>query len=142
MPNVHKDFHGALSYGLQFVVEHYGKDGLEDFLTRLADTVYAPLVVDLRKRGLPALRDHWAGIFDAEGGDYSMEIEGDTLVLNLQRCPAIHHMQDRDYAVAEHFCEHTRIVNEAICRAAGYISSVDYDQAQGRCVQKFWRAEA
>ena len=51
MPNVHKDFHGALSYGLQFLEENYGKEGLQAFLSGLASTVYKSLCEDLRIRG-------------------------------------------------------------------------------------------
>lgn len=140
MSGVHKDFHGALSYGLQFVEEHGGQEGLHDFLVGLAHTVYAPLVDDLRTRGLPALRDHWQTIFELEGGDFSLTMEEDTLVLTVHRCPAIAHMKARGYAIASHFCEHTRIVNEAICRAAGFASCVDYDREAGRCRQRFWKA--
>ena len=139
MPNVHKDFHGALSYGLQFVEERHGEQALRDFLAGLADTVYKPLVDDLRARGLPALEDHWREIFGLEGGAFEMHMDDATLVLTVHRCPAIAHMREHPYRISDHFCEHTRIVNEAICQAAGYASSVDYDQSAGRCVQKFWR---
>lgn len=139
MPNVHKDFHGALSYGIQFVEERYGLDGVGDYLKKLADGVYKPLCDDLRTRGLDALRDHWTTVFDLEQGDYEMQTEGDTLVLTVRRCPAITHMREHEYAVADHYCEHTRLLNEAICASAGYASSVDYDQNVGTCVQRFWR---
>ena len=139
MANVHKDFHGALSYGLQFVEDHYGQDGLRDFLSGLADTMFKPLVEDLRARGLPALRDHWQTIFKLEDGDFDLRMDGDTLVLDVRRCPAVSHMKEHGYAVADHYCEHTRIVNEAVCKAAGYASSVEYDQEAGRCVQRFWK---
>ena len=140
MANVHQDFHGGLSYGLQFVEDRYGQEGLRDFLSGLADTVFKPLVEDLRARGLPALRDHWQTIFELEDADFELRMEGDTLVLDVRRCPAITHMKGHGYAVADHYCEHTRIVNEAVCKAAGYASSVEYDQEAGRCVQRFWRA--
>jgi len=140
MPNVHKDFHGALSFGLKFLEEHYGEEGMREFLEGLAESVYAPLVRDLRTRGLAALRDHWQTVFDIEEGDVAIRMDGDVLVLEVRRCPAISHMQDRGYGIAEHFCEHTRIVNEAVCRAAGYDASVEYDQGTGRCVQRFRRA--
>lgn len=140
MPNVHKDFHGALSYGLQFVEDHYGPEGLRSFLSGLAHTVYRALVEDLRTRGLPALEDHWRTVFDLEQGDYEMRIDEDALVLTVQRCPAVSHMNECGYAVADHFCEHTRVVNEAVCQAAGYAATVEYDQAAGRCVQRFRRA--
>jgi len=139
MPNVHKDFHGALSYGLQFLDDRFGPEALETFLCGLADTVYRPLAEALRERGLEALREHWQQVFELEGGDVDVEMEDDTLVLTVQACPAVCHLHARGYAVAERFCEHTRLVNDAICRAAGYAASVEYDQAAGRCVQRFWR---
>jgi len=135
--NVHKDFHGAMSFGLEFLERHYGSQGVEEFLSGLANTVYRDLVDDLRKRGLPALRDHWQHIFTIEEGEVEFKMEGETLVLHVHRCPAIDHMKGRGYAVARRFCEHTGIVNDAVCRAAGYVAEVDYDQSAGRCVQRF-----
>lgn len=142
MANVHKDFHGALSYGIQFLVERHGLDGLRRYLNGLADSVYAPLVKQLRAEGLPALRRHWQEIFTLEGGRFDLHDEGDTLVLEVHECPAITHMKKHGYAIAPHFCEHTRLLNEAICSRAGYACSVDYDQEAGRCVQRFWKEDA
>jgi len=139
MANVHKDFHGALSYGLTFLRERHGAEGMREFLSRLAGTVYKPLADDLRARGLEALRDHWRNVFDLEGGQYEMHMDVDTLVLTVLRCPAVCHMREHGYAVDEAFCEHTRIVNEAVCAAAGYTAEVEYDQAAGRCIQRFRR---
>jgi len=139
MANVHKDFHGALSYGLQFVEDNYGREGLDDFLSRLAESVYLPLVDGIRARGLDALREHWQTVFDLEQGEFEMHTQDGVLTLRVHRCPAIGHMKERGYAIADHFCEHTRIVNEAVCKAAGYCSSVEYDQDGGRCVQRFWK---
>lgn len=139
MPNVHKDFHGGLSYGLQFLEKQYGPEGVEAFLKGLAKTVYKPLVEDLRERGLTALREHWETVFKTEDGEFEMHVEDETLVLQVHRCPAIHHLKERGYAIAPNFCEHTRIANEGICAAAGYDCSVEYEQERGRCVQRFWK---
>jgi hypothetical protein len=140
--NVHRDFHGAMSFGVEFLEREYGREGLEEFLAGLADTVYKELVEDLRERGLSALEDHWRRIMDLEEADYTLAMDGDTLVLDVRKCPAVHHMRGNDYRVAASFCEHTRIVNEAVCRAAGFEAAVDYDQDEGRCVQRFRRADA
>ena len=140
MANVHKDFHGALSFGIQFLDDQYGLAGVEEFFTRAAKAVYATLIDELRRRGLEALKEHWDTVFTLEEGDFETRYEGDTLVLDVRACPAIHHMRAHHYRVADHFCEHTRIVNEAVCAAAGYACSVEYDQDAGRCVQRFWRA--
>ena len=140
MANVHKDFHGALSYGLQFLDDHLGEEGLRAFLSGLAESVYRPLVDDVRARGITALRDHWQRVFALEGGEIELREEGGALELRVMRCPAIAHMKQHNYTVADLFCEHTRIVNQAICQAAGFESSVEYDQPAGRCVQRFWKA--
>ena len=140
MANVHKDFHGALSFGIQFLDDQYGMAGLEEFFARAAKAVYAQLIENLRERGLEALKEHWDTVFTLEAGGFETWYEGDTLVLDVRACPAIHHMRARNYRIADHFCEHTRIVNEAVCAAAGYACSVEYDQDAGRCVQRFWRA--
>ena len=139
MANVHKDFHGALSYGIQFVVDNYGLEGLKKYLRGLSKSVYAPLVKALRKDGLPALRKHWADIFTLEGGEFEFREEDNTLVFEVTQCPAIAHMKAQGYDISPHFCEHTRILNEAICSDAGYACSVDYNQEEGRCVQRFWK---
>ncbi len=139
VPNVHKDFHGALSYGLQFLEDAYGQEGIREFLSGLAATVYKPLCEDLRARGLDALRDHWTTVFNLEGGDCDMHTENGVLMLTVKRCPAITHMQEHGYAIADHFCEHTRIVNDTVCTVAGYASSVEYDQQAGACIQRFWK---
>jgi hypothetical protein len=141
MANVHKDFHGAFSYGIQFVMRNYGMEGLKAYLEKLADTVYGPLVKGLRDEGLSALRAHWDHVFTLEGGKFALRDEGDVLVLDVHECPAIAHMKKHGYDIDPNFCEHTRILNEAVCRRAGYHSSVEYDQAEGRCVQRFWKEE-
>ena len=142
MENVHKDFHGALSYGITFIVDRYGFDGLREYLGDLAKTMYAPLATRLRDEGLVALRDHWDHVFSVEEGKYELREEDGTLVLDVHECPAIAHMKKHGYAISPHFCEHTRMLNEAICSEAGYECSVEYDQDAGRCVQRFWKAES
>ncbi len=141
MSNVHKDFHGVLSFGLQFLEEHYGIDAVREFLSGLTETVYTAFVEDVRARGLAAIEDHWQTVFQLEGGDFDVRAEGDTLELRVNRCPAVTHLQEQGFLVAEHFCEHTRMVNEAVCAAAGFTAEVEYDQEAGRCVQRFRRAK-
>ncbi|HOE10051.1 MAG TPA: hypothetical protein PLQ35_06430 [bacterium] len=139
MPNVHKDFHGTLSLGLDFLQKNYGAEGTREFLTGLAETVYAPLVEEIKKRGLDALREHWENIFSLEEGEIALRIEDNVLILEVHKCPALHHIKEHGYTTSSNFCEHTRITNEGICHAAGYECSVEYDQDRGRCVQRFWR---
>jgi len=141
--HVHKDFHGALSFALQFLSDRYGRGEMEEYLRQVAREVYGPLRERLKKEGLKALEEHWRKVFTLEGAeegkDFTLSYEDGTLVLRVRRCPAVHHIKERGYKLAEDFCESTRIVNEGICRPAGYDCSVEYDRGAGRCVQRFWR---
>jgi hypothetical protein len=140
LASVHKDFHGCFSFGLEFLEQNYGLAEMEEFLRRMARNMYAPLIESLRLRGLPALQDHWQRIMSMEEADFDLHFTNDdVLVLEVKQCPAIHHMKAHGYAIAGHFCEHTRIVNDEVCRQAGYACSTEYDQQNGRCVQLFWK---
>ena len=141
MANVHKDFHGALSFGVQYLQDNYGRDAMEEYLRTAGLAVYKPLIDALKEDGLCALAAHWARIFTLEEGDFDLSFRDGRLVLRVNKCPAIHHMKTVNYRVADRFCETTRIINEEICHAAGYECSTTYDQASGSCVQEFWRPE-
>jgi len=140
MANVHKDFHGSMSYGIQYLYEKYGEKELVEYLKQLAHTVYSPLIEALKMRGLPALYEHWDYIFTIEDADFEIGYEeNDVLFLKVRKCPAIYHMRENNYQVAEKYCEHCRTINEEICHSAGYECSIEYDQDKGSCIQKFWR---
>ena len=137
--NLHKDFHGALSFSVRYLRERYGEKELRLYLKQVARNVYGPLVARVRKGGLKALRDHWRRVFTVEGGKFRQTLRGDTLVLEVKECPAIAHMRKNGYEVDRSFCLTTAVVNEEICRRAGLGFEVEYDTVHGRCVQKFHR---
>lgn len=143
MANVHKDFHGCFSFGLSFLYENYGSVEAEEYLRRMARNVYAPLIEAMRMRGLPALQDHWSNIMMLEEADFDLSFQNDdVLALEVRKCPAIHHMREVGYRVCDRFCESTRIVNDEICRQAGYSSVTEYDQDKGCCIQRFRKGAA
>ena len=138
-PSVHKDFHGAFSYGLQHLYDHFGMEAVDEYLRRVGTRCYADLIERIREHGLPALEEHLRAIFELEEADFELGYEGETLVLRVHRCPALSHMQKTGYAIFHDYCRHTRVVNEAMCDAAGLETSTESDQTAMKCVQKFWK---
>jgi len=136
---VHKDFHGAFSFCLKYVADNYGNEAAEEYLRRMALTVFQPLIARICREGLPALHAHWKKVFEDEEADFKLEWNADRseLMLHVNRCPALEHIRTAGYPLWDRFCEHTRIVNEAVCEAAGITASVEYDQDAARCVQRF-----
>jgi hypothetical protein len=137
---LHKDFHGALSAGIEYVHTRYGENAVREYLRRFTDQFYAPLKADLNVRGLVALKEHFERVYGMEAGEALINLTENELVIRVTACPAVTHMQSRGYPVARLFCETTRTVNNALCEGTAYSAElVECDGHAGRCVQRFYR---
>ena len=137
---LHKDFHGALSVGLEYLENNYGEPAVREFLHRFAATFHAPLTEALNRRGLIALKEYFAKLYDLEGGNVRITLSEDELSIEVDACPAVAHMREQGYTVARLFGETTRTVNEAICQSTPFAAQlVEYDEQTGRSIQRFYR---
>jgi len=137
---LHKDFHGALSCGIEYLRKHYGAAVVARYLKTFTKSYYAPLRQQIKKEGLKAIKKYFQKIYKNEGGMVEFKESKDKLIINVKKCPAISHMKSKKYSVSPLFCETTRIMNEAICEGA-FIDSklVKHDINRGRCLQIFVR---
>ena len=138
---LHKDFHGALCYAIDYLDRTYGSEATREYLEQVGKSFYAPLSTAIKQQGLSALEKHYRDVFTKESGKFSLNYEGDMLVLTVDECPAIAHLKKRNHFFTERFCETTVVVNQTICNQAGYMSSCKYEPGAGRCIQKFWKAK-
>ena len=139
---LHKDFHGALSGGIEYLHKNYGEQAVRDYLRRFAMTFYVPLKESIKARGLIALKEHWENIYKIEGGKIEIELSDNEMILKVSACPAVMHMRQHSYPVAELYHETTKTVNEAICEGTGFAAELlTYEAETGRSVQRFYRIE-
>lgn len=137
---LHKDFHGGLSAGIEYLHTNYGRQAVRDYLRQFALAYYSPLKKSLDERGLVAIKEHYEKIYDIEGGKIEITLCDDELILKVDACPAVMHMRENGYSVAELFHETTKTVNEAICQGSEFdFELVEYDPETGRSVQRFYR---
>lgn len=137
---LHKDFHGALSAGIEYLHEKFGEEAVREYLRQFTISFYAPLIASIRQRGLAALHDHFAKVYQGEGAEVRMKLTDDELFIELDACPAVTHMRQHGYPVARLFHETTRTVNEALCESTPFAAELlDYDHQTGRSVQHFYR---
>ena len=140
---LHKDFHGALSAGIEYLHRNYGEQAVREYLHEFAKSFYTPLRGALKQRGLAALRDHFEKLYRTEGGKIQITLSEDEMIMNVDSCPAVMHMREHQYPVAELFCETTKTVNEAICEGSDFSAELlKYDSQTGRSVQRFYRRRA
>jgi hypothetical protein len=140
---LHKDFHGALSVGIEYLDQRYGPEAVRDYLRQFARAYYKPLTAALKARGLAALKEHFEHIYQVEEAAVEISQSADELVLRVSECPAVMYMRTHGHTVARLFSETTRTVNETICEGTPYTAElVDYDPQTGRSVQRFLRRKS
>ena len=64
-PYLHRDFHGALSVGIEYLHERFGEDAVREYLRAFTRAYYAPLIEAVKSRGLAALGEHFERIYAA-----------------------------------------------------------------------------
>lgn len=134
--NIHKDFHGALSAGFKFLSDKYGKDVLEEYLIQIAENIYGGLIKKIKNNGLLEIEKLWNRIFEEEKGEFKIKRKGDKeIILEVKKCPAIHHMKEKNYPIYYDFCVQCKVINTVIAQKAGYIFQINYDVGKGKCKQ-------
>lgn len=137
---LHRDFHGALSAGIEYLHEHYGEQAVRDYLRQFTLAFHAPLREQLKARGLIALKEHFERMYELEGGEVEITLSPDELTIQVKACPALTHMREQGYPVARLFSETTKTVNKALCEGTPFAAElVEYDEQSGRSVQRFFR---
>ena len=139
---LHKDFHGALSLGIDYLDQRGGLQAVRDYLRQFASAFYPPLTEALKRRGLVALKEHFERVYRTEGTEVSLRLSEDELIVEVPRCPAVTYMRQHGHHVARLFHETTRTVNEAICEGTGFAAElVRYDEQTGASCQRFYRRQ-
>jgi len=141
MQKIHKDFHGALSCGFEFLSEKYGRKALEEYLKQVGENIYKELLKKIKKEGLSALEEHWKHIFTIEEGNFKIKRENNDkkLILEIKKCPALEHMKKMKYKIYKDFCLQCKVINSVIAEKTGYKSEVTSHQDKSSCIQKIRR---
>lgn len=139
---LHRDFHGALSGGIQYLDETFGEEAVREYLRGFTLSFYAPLRERIETEGLAALRDHFEELYRTEGGEVEIALAADELLIRVAACPAVTHMRAQGYPVARLWVETTRTVNESLVEGTAFGAElVEYDAQTGRSVQRFYRRD-
>jgi hypothetical protein len=140
---LHKDFHGAMSCALEYLEKNYGEEAVREYLKKFTRSFYAPLIKDLKERGLTAIKEHSEKIYRIEGGDIEIIFKDNELILNVHKCPVVTYLREKDMKIAPLFYETTKTVNETLCEDTLFKTEfINYDYKTGGNIQKFTRRDA
>jgi len=128
------DFHRTTNGTIAYLRETHGEEFLKETFQRTARDVYRSIHDDL-KRGDPSqLVEHWTYFFDREGGEYSLDQEGDDATFTVHRCPAVAYLEDKGIEVDPAFCQQTVVINETLAEDTPFTISTEV-LGGAKCVQ-------
>lgn len=141
---LHRDFHKTLDLGLAYIAERYGEDSVGEYIRRVTEVYFAPLLEAIKQDGLGALAAHIEKTYEAEeaSGACHVKLEGGTLTVNIDACPVLAHFKRIGYTASPYFVETTDAMNKVIAENTGLNYQMDfYDEDTGRCAYTFSEQE-
>lgn len=118
--NVHLDFHGATNTTIDYIVDNYGIDALKEILFRVGRDVYKDIRENLAKGNPEELVKFWEYFLSREEGDFTIEKQGDEIILEIESCPAVNHVKRLGLPLSPHFCKQTEFLNCGLCEGTPY----------------------
>lgn len=140
---LHPDFHNSLVRGVQFIAEHYGEQGLREYLTKFTLAFHKPLLAKIKVKGLSAIADYLRWLYDTEQAPDALKLTEteDALDVEIAYCPAVKHLLSRDIVPHESFEATTSVVYDVIAKESGLgFEMRAYDHATGAASFRFFKA--
>ena len=137
---LHKDFHIALNYGIEYLHKKFGKEAVQEYLKQFARAYYSPFTNAIREKGLLAIKEHYENIYKIEEAIFDMSFSQDELIINLSASPAVMHIKAKGHSVSDLFFETVVTVNKIICENTSYdFKLLKYNESNGAYRLQFLR---
>ncbi|MBP8990250.1 MAG: hypothetical protein KBG64_08530 [Clostridia bacterium] len=139
---LHKDFHNSMNYALNYLGEHYGDEGVKEYLSSFARSYHLPLIQDIRERGFDAIEDYLKKIYEAEEALDVLEIkrDSDSLDINIRQCPAVTHIVQSNIHPSPWFVETTKTIWATLAEESGLqFELISYNHTNGKAAYRFTR---
>lgn len=135
---VHMDFHRTMNATICYLRKKYGEKFLDETFKSTAREVYRSIRQDMQRGDSKKLVEHWRYFFDREGGDYTIEHEGNDIRMTVNRCPAITYLQGKGIEIDPAFCRQTIVINAALAENTSFQIHTEV-LGNGRCIQTIRR---
>ena len=131
---LHRDFHLLGDNALKYCAEKYGREAVIEFLRDFTDRYFAPVVEEVKRGGLSALRSWLLHVYEIEEAADLIETElsEDRLTVRIKHSPVIEYMRTLGQEPSEYYIEETRTVYGRLAELSGYtftLSSYNEDGA-------------
>lgn len=137
---LHRDFHISSDNGISYVGDKYGDVGVENFLRKFAKSYFQLLVVEVREKGLIAIKEYIENIYKVEETEDAIEINLAENVLNVKvkYCPAVKYMKEQGHTPSKWYKMSTSVVYEQLAKDCGLKFAMgDYNDENGQTEYSF-----
>lgn len=135
---LHKDFHISMNMMMEYICNKYGDSALTEYLRRFTREFHSILKENLKKKGLIAVSEYLADIYEKEEWDLNIRHSDEELVVRQTACPGITHIKEKGHKPVQRYIETYTTVYEELCADTAYeYKMVDFDTDTGACVQVF-----
>ena len=137
---LHKDFHIALNYGIDYLLKKYCEDAVKDYLRQFTISYYAPLTAAINRIGLKAIKEHYEKIYKTEDAVFDMQYTDDELIIHLSASPAVSHIKENGHSLSRLYGETVKTVMTVLCEKTPYKAKIlEYNDDNGAYKIRFYR---
>lgn len=138
---LHPGFHRSMALGASFVMNHYGADGLKEYLTQFTLAFHVPLLKAIQEKGLTAIAEYMQWLYEIEEAPDALKMEqtDKDLLITIHYCPAVKFLKNENFPLDESFACCTSMVYEALAEASGLgFEMIRYDHDTGAAKFRFF----
>src|SRR6056297_3079287 len=110
---------------------------VQDFIV-----IYNQTFKHIEEKGIKGAYEYWgagSGTLDREDAAYDINLKKDKLIIEMNKCPSVGELKDRNREIYYDYCEHCAALYDAVLRKYGLTMDVDYkrdedtDLPVGKC---------
>lgn len=139
--NLHLDFHGATCSTIDYIIETFGREAMQEIFDATGTEVYKAINTGLKNGDFSELYEFWEYYFEREKAVFELKKSADGAVLTIHECPAITHLRKLGMPFKECYCEQTRMLNHGLCKGTPYEITTE-KTAENSCRQILRRRES
>lgn len=125
---------------LKYAYEHYGEDGLREYLERFALIFHKPLIEKVKEQGIAVIADYLKWLYTEEEALDALELKmcEKALDVTVRYCPGVKHLKLREFVPHESYERGTSVVYGAIAKECGLeFEMISYDHDTGAAHFRF-----
>ena len=118
---LHRAFYYSIDNALRYCGETYGDEAVMEFFVTYTKAFYAPQIEEIRKGGLPAVKEFIEKMYtvDEAMDVLHTELTEDKLTVTVDACPAVRYIHSANQTPSKYLILQTSVLYDVIAKEAG-----------------------